>query len=358
MPLIDSDAHVVETDHTWAYLETSEEKYRPRLVRPGGEDMTEYWLVDGKLRGLARRVLTAAGFAEMSRQSGRNMSTPREAREMENVGARVAHMDELGVGLQVLYPTIFIQQVTDRAEVEVALCRSYNQWVAGLCADYLDRLRWICVLPLLSMHDTLEQLEWSRQHGAVGVFMRPIEGARLLHDPYFYPLYDAVSRNNMAIGVHVGNANTEEVDLLAQRNSNGFWRFRLALIGACHSLLMSEVPAQFPSLRFHFAEAASQWIPYVVKDLERRWPGRKGSAFPEDALERFHMFVSCETDDDLAHVVKYAGEDSLVIGTDYGHDDQSTEIDAMVKLKDNGGLTERQYWNIVEHNPRALWALA
>jgi hypothetical protein len=70
------------------------------------------------------------------------------------------------------------------------------------------------------------------------------------------------------------------------------------------------------------------------------------------------MFVSCETDDDLAHVVRYAGEESLVIGTDYGHDDQSTEIDAMVKLKDNGGLTERQYWKIVEHNPRALWALA
>ena len=39
---------------------------------------------------------------------------------MENVTARVAHMDELGVDMQILYPTIFIQQVTDRAEVEVA----------------------------------------------------------------------------------------------------------------------------------------------------------------------------------------------------------------------------------------------
>lgn len=357
MPLIDSDAHVVETDHTWAYLEPSEQKFRPRLIRPGGDDMTEYWLVDGKLRGLARRVVTADGFTALSRQSGRNMSTPQEAREMENVATRVAHMDELGVTVQVLYPTIFIQQVTDRAEIEVALCRSYNQWVASLCADHLDRLRWNCVLPLLSMDDALEQLEWSRQRGAVGVFMRPIEGSRLLHDPYFYPLYDAVSRKNMTIGVHVGNANTQEVDLLAQRNTNGFWRFRLALIGACHSLLMSEVPNQFPSLRFHFAEAASQWIPYVMKDLERRWPARKASPFPTDALARCHMFVSCETDDDLAHVIEHAGEDSLVIGTDYGHDDQSTEIDAMLKLKDNCGLTEQQYWKIVDQNPRQLWAL-
>jgi hypothetical protein len=94
-----------------------------------------------------------------------------------------------------------------------------------------------------------------------------------------------------------------------------------------------------------------------VKDLERRWPSRKGSAFPEDALARFHMFVSCETDDDLQHVVKYAGDDSLVIGTDYGHNDQSTEIDALVKLRDNGGLSEHQYWKIVDQNPRVLWAL-
>jgi predicted TIM-barrel fold metal-dependent hydrolase len=159
-------------------------------------------------------------------------------------------MDELGVDMQILYPTIFIQQVTDRAEVEVALCRSYNQWVAELTRDHLDRLRWICVLPLLSMTDALEQLEWCRQRGAVGVFMRGVEGVRLLHDPYFYPLYDAASRASMAIGVHVGNANTQEVDLLGQRNGNGFWRFRLAIVGACHSLLMSDVPLQFPHLRF------------------------------------------------------------------------------------------------------------
>jgi predicted TIM-barrel fold metal-dependent hydrolase len=357
MQLIDCDAHVVETPHTWGYLDRSEQKFRPQLVRPNDESTSEYWLIDGKLRGFARPVITAAGFAELSRRAGRNMETPQEARDMENVPARVAHMDELGVDMQILYPTIFIQQVTDRAEVEVALCRSYNQWVADLTRDHLDRLRWICVLPLLSMPDALEQLEWCRQRGAVGVFMRGVEGVRLLHDPYFYPLYDAASRASMAIGVHVGNANTQEVDLLGQRNGNGFWRFRLAIVGACHSLLMSEVPAQFPQLRFHFAEAASQWVPYVVKDLERRWPGRKGEPFPERAMSRFNMFVSCETDDDLSYVIKYAGEDCLVIGTDYGHNDQSTEIDALARLKDNGGLTEEQYRKIVDANPHALWTL-
>jgi predicted TIM-barrel fold metal-dependent hydrolase len=69
------------------------------------------------------------------------------------------------------------------------------------------------------------------------------------------------------------------------------------------------------------------------------------------------MYVSCETDDDLAYVIKYAGENNLVIGTDYGHNDQSTEIDALRNLKDNGGLGADQYRKIVDDNARALWGL-
>ena len=30
-PIIDADAHVIETEHTWDYLEESERKFRPRL---------------------------------------------------------------------------------------------------------------------------------------------------------------------------------------------------------------------------------------------------------------------------------------------------------------------------------------
>ena len=342
---------------TWDYLEPSERQYCPQIVRPQGENTREFWLIDGKLRGLARPVVTAAAFAEISRQAGRKMDTPRETREMENVEARVHHMDELGIDVQILYPTIFIENVADRAEVEVALCKSYNRWLAELCKDHLDRLRWICVLPLLSLSDALDQLDFAQAHGAVGVFMRGVEGDRLLHDPYFYPVYDEVSRRNMAIGVHIGNSNTAMCDVLSRRNINGFWRFRLASVGAFHSLLMSEVPRVFPDLRWHFAEAAAQWVPYVVKDLKRRWPTTGRGEFPDDALARFNLYVSCQTDDDLSYLLRYTGEDSLVIGTDYGHNDQSTEIEALRNLRHSGGLDERAYRKITDDNARALYAL-
>ena len=39
-----------------------------------------------------------------------------------------------------------------------------------------------------SMPDALDQIRWAQQNGACAVLLRPIEGQRLLADPYFYPI--------------------------------------------------------------------------------------------------------------------------------------------------------------------------
>lgn len=358
MPTIDSDAHVVESEHTWDYMELADQKYRPRIVRPSGEGGGEYWFIDGKIRGLIRIVMTAQEMADVSERTGRDMRTPKETREMENVAARLRHMDELGIDIQVLYPTMFIEQITDKPAWEIAICRGYNHWLADIYRQGQGRLRWICVLPLLDMSAALEALEFCAQHGACGVFMRGIEGHRLITDPYFHPLYDEMSRLDLAVGVHVGNGSPANIDLVSQYNGGGsFWKFRIPVIGAFHSVIMSEIPRIFPKLRFHWAEAAANWVPYVVKDLRRRW-ATQGKELPDNPLKEYRQFVSCQTDDDLDYVIKYAGEDNITVGTDYGHNDQSTEVAALRNLKEKGGISTTQYEKIVYNNPRALFALA
>ncbi|MGH7769703.1 MAG: amidohydrolase family protein [Candidatus Binatia bacterium] len=357
MPTIDADAHVVESEHTWDFIDSSDQKYRPLIVRPRGENGGEYWFVDGKIRGLVRIVMTAQDLAEVSERTGRVMHTPRETREMENVPARLKHMDELGIDVQVLYPTIFIEMVTEKPAMEIAITKGYNRWLADIYRQGKGRLRWICVLPLLDISAALDELKFCKHNGAVGVFMRGIEGHRLITDPYFYPLYDQMSRLDMAVGVHVGNGNPENVNLVSQYNGGGsFWKFRLPVIGGFQSVIMSEVPALFPKLRFHWAEAAAQWIPYVIKDLQRRWGAIK-KELPENPMKEYRQYVSCQTDDDVDYILRYAGEDNLVIGTDYGHNDQSTEIEALRNLKQQGSITGRQYEKITYHNPKNLFAL-
>ncbi len=357
MPTIDSDAHVVESERTWDFMEPAHQKYRPLIVRPRGEGGAEYWFIDGKIRGLVRIVMTAQDVAEVARRTGRDMATPRETREMENVPARLSHMDQLGIDVQVLYPTIFLEQISDKPDWEIAISRGYNRWLADIYRQGAGRLRWNCVLPLLDMSAALEELEFCKQHGACGVFMRGIEGQRLITDPYFYPLYEAITRLDLAVGVHVGNGNPQNLDLVSQYNGGGsFWKFRIPVIGAFHSVIMSEVPKLFPKLRFHWAEAAAQWIPYVIKDLQRRW-GAQGKELPESPMKEYRQYVSCQTDDDVDYILKFSGEDNITIGTDYGHNDQSTEVAALRNLKAVGSITQTQFEKITYHNPKALFAL-
>jgi predicted TIM-barrel fold metal-dependent hydrolase len=77
----------------------------------------------------------------------------------------------------------------------------------------------------------------------------------------------------------------------------------------------------------------------------------------EDVLRRNRIYVACQTDDDLPYVLKYSGEDQLVIGTDYGHNDTSSEILALRKLKEDGAVPPQVVNKILDDNARALYGL-
>jgi len=51
------------------------------------------------------------------------------------------------------------------------------------------------------------------------------------------------------------------------------------------------------------------------------------------------------------------GEDHIVIGTDYGHSDFSTEIQSLRMLKQSNTLSSQVIDKILWDNPRALYGL-
>src|SRR5919109_3377257 len=258
--------------------------------------------------------------------------------EMSDLSLRIKHMDELSVDIQVIYPTVFIFPTARRAEVDLALCRSYNRWMADIIKKAADRFRWIVGPPLLNMERVFEELKFGKDHSACGVYLRGLEANRRVSDAYFFPVYDTASRLDLPVCVHSANGSIESHDFFL--DEPGFCKFKLAVVGAFHSLIYDGIPERFPRLRIGIIEVSAQWIPYAIHDLARRY-ARRGKELGKQVLKDHRVYVTCQTDDDLAYILGYAGEDNLVIGSDYGHSDNANEIEALRNLRTRGEIDSR-----------------
>jgi predicted TIM-barrel fold metal-dependent hydrolase len=350
MPAIDADAHVIETPETWGLLTGEERRYVPRIL-----EQTFGESVRTNFRGKAQSEYWAIGNRIYPRDGNVGLNTPQESREMVDVSARLSHMDELEVDIQVLYPTLLLRPIADNPRLEFALTRSYNRWLAGIWKLGGGRLSWVAVPPLRSMDKVRDELEFSRDHGACGVFLRGLECELPLTDPYFHPLYEIAAELDMAICIHLGNGSFQVHDFYAK--DTPYTKFKLPTIGAFHSLIMDRTPSKFPGLRWGIVEVGANWLPYMASDLALRFLN-EGRRLPENVLEANNFYIACEVTDDLPYVLRVSGEDHLVIGTDYGHADSSSRIDALRRLRDDGALDRRVVDKILWDNPRAFYGLS
>ena len=355
--VIDADAHVVETERTWDFMDPADAQYKPKLVQSPDDPKRQHWVIDGKVRGFRFPTLSDMDMEERS-QRGRNISTPQAARELDDVQLRLKDMDRLGIDVQVLHHTLWIEQVAEKPEVERAVCKGWNRWLADIWKQSDGRLLWSCVPPWMSIDAALEEMNLAKKNGAVAVTMRPIEGERTILDPYFYPIYEEAIRLNMAVAVHIANGNPNMVNVLRTPEDPGsaFGIFRIPAVAACHALIMSPIPQKYPELRWGFIEASAGWVPWVITEARNRYQGA-GRKFPDNVLKEYNIYVTCQTDDDIPYILKHAGEDNIVIGTDYGHFDPSSEVDAISVFKRMDGMSDTAMTKILLDNPKALYGL-
>jgi predicted TIM-barrel fold metal-dependent hydrolase len=348
MRAIDADAHVIETMATWDTVAREAPDLMPMITeRVSGREIRnsegrvqqQFWVINGRVHNRDRNL---------------GSNTPEDSREMRDVSARLRHMDELDVEIQILFPTLLLRPIANNPRLDHALSKSYNRWLAEIWKQAPDRLRWAAVPPLSDMDRVGEELRFARDNGACAVFMRPLECELPLSDPYFHPMYELAQELDLAICVHLGNGSFQVHDFYTRDTT--FTKFKLPMIGALHSLLMAGTPAKFPRLRWGIIEASADWVPFLVADVRQRFL-KQGRRLPENLLAANRVYVTCQTYDDLEHVISVAGEDNLVIGTDYGHADFSSEIEAIRNLKGKKGLSETSVRKILWDNARALYGL-
>jgi predicted TIM-barrel fold metal-dependent hydrolase len=356
-PVIDADAHVVETERTWDYLDEADRKFRPRLYSTPDDPMRQYWVLEDKIAGFRFLTLSERQLQDFARRAERDFVTPQAARELDDVALRLKHMDELGIDIQVLHNTFWIEQVTAKPQAEVAVCRSWNRWLADISKQSHGRLFYSCVVPALDIDEALSEIKFAKANGGVAVCMRPLEGERHLSDPSFYPIYQLASDLDLPIAVHIANGNPENADLYRQAPAGRFAQFRVPTVTACFDVIMSEIHEIFPKLRWGFIEASAQWVPWIARETAIRYRAQ-GRAFPTNVFDAYNIFVTCQTNDDVPYIVNCCGEDRLVIGTDYGHTDPFSNVRALQSFVGRGDISDRVKKKILRDNALAFYGIA
>ena len=359
MLVIDADTHVDETEDTWEFMREEDVQFRPTPAYPAKLDPSRppsrYWVIDGQ------RQIRFIRNDEKTR-------TTVETRELLDVPARLRAMDERGVHLQVIYPTLFIMEATTRPEVSLALRRSYNRWLADRCAQSKGRLRWVCLPPTMTIDEAIKEIKFAKDHGACGVLKKgDREAGRWPADPYFFPLYEEAQRLDMPLCFHTGSG-TPDFPSAKDVALGSFMRSQQPTVHAFHTLIRQGIPGKFPKLRFGFIEANSSWVPYVIYDLKRRVEqvsagstfGRPQGMIQADLLKANRMYVTCQSDEDLSYILKFSGEDNLMMGSDYTHNDQSMDHDFPRLLQEranNNDIPQSAVNKILHDNPKTFYGL-
>ena len=367
--VVDADTHIAEPEAMWSYLDPEWYPRRPVIVQVpedtqyGGSD--HMWLIDGQIfpkaagRGGNRLVTPTAQTSVRARADIKS-------RELVDLDLRFADMRATNTDVQVVYPTLFLAYLTSDAAYEVALYRAYNRFLANASDQSDGRIRWTVVPPLRDVDATIQELRFGKEHGACGVFFRGIEGDRTLDDPYFFPVYKEAEALDLAICIHQGQGAPALNNLIDITRSHTFTHGRLPPLVAFRNIVANRIPEEFPRLRWGFIETGLSWIPFVLYQLSgtrRADPEFWGPRL----FEEYNIWVSYELGEDLPYLLKYVGEDHVVVGTDYGHHtpgttdrlaaDPSAQVHMVNALRGRSELPGDLVDKLLVHNPARLYGV-
>ncbi len=380
MNVIDADGHIIESEAMFADVEPAFCKRRPiPLQLPLDTEWgpsNRVWLIEGKVlpniggRGPAGRTTFFLPGSELSHRSTASQGD----QTLEDVEARLAGLDHFKVHQQVVYPTMFLAAAAEDVELEAALFRAYNNWMAAAGEKSGGRVRWVALVPFRDAEAGVREVKRASELGAAGVFSMGVVWDRQLSDPSFFPIYQAMDDEDLPLCIHLGWGAPKVTELFTDSNAF-FCSATIPVIWGFTYIMSHGLLSRFPKLKVGFIESGSEWVPYTINQLRRRYkpptvirtgkrePLGGASIDPElyrDPVDWFRegrAFVACEPEEDLPYLVHHLGEDGLMLSSDYPHGDPSADETFVDKILSRDDVSEPVKRKLVGENAARFYRL-
>jgi predicted TIM-barrel fold metal-dependent hydrolase len=397
----DADGHLVE--HPTGLQDYAPAAYRDAVWHVETDAGGDEWVVMGDHREPANiyAASAAAGFSDEEKQQAwagqmRYSQIPGGAYDTKE---RLAAMDEDGIDISVLYPTMLLglSAYPDR-DLALATCRAYNDWLADHCSDADGRIYGAACVPQWDAEADAEEIRRvGKSPYLVAAFLRPNPTLdwKPFSDPAYDPVWAAASDADITIGLHPllagdlpGACRGLHLDKLeldtpwmrgemdfkpslpgsSMGYDNTFFAQAISnpvdMMSAIAFMTAGGVLERFPELRVVFLESNGGWIVSWLERLDHHyeefgfdvpWLDREPSEY-----FRRQCWISFDPDESLLAFTAQSplvGSDRIVWASDYPHPDAkypgtTKELDEAMEA-----LDEESRRQIAGESTAALYAI-
>ena len=349
--LISADSHVQEPLDLW----TTHLPAHLRAAGPRVEARGEAWciLVEDTV---VRRLPSLAS------PTGEDRAATLFSRGASDPDTRLRDLDTDGVWGDVIYPNLafFCCFHIRRPELQVAVARLYNDWVADQFIGASDRFAPIALLPILDLDASLLELARVRRRGFRGVLLPAHIDARPYNDPVYERLWAAAADLAIPLTFHAGTGRSQTP---AHGPGGAVVNYVVTVGGPMETvayLCGAGILARHPGLRVVMVECGSGWLAWVLHAMD-------------DAYREHHMFVQPKLDAlpseyfrRQGHVtfqhdpvglanIPFTGDACLMWGSDYPHPEGTWPRSREILDRQLAGVPEATVDRIVRTNAARLY---
>jgi len=240
-----------------------------------------------------------------------------------DVEQRIAHMDRLGIDVQVLS---IPAPGADRFEPGKAapLARTANDAIAEICKKHPRRFAGLFTLPTSSTNASLDEIERCvNDVGLCGFGSFTNLNGRALDSEELFPIYERLARYKLPVYLHpTAPLATEAVGLDIMPTLIFGWAFDSTV--AMTRLVYGRVLERFPEINFvvadvggvlaFFAQRAVNIYTGRTEEIRQRYGLTEN---PLDSFRRFYVDTADHPSSTLKCVYDFFGADRMVLGTNY-----------------------------------------
>ncbi|MGW4980856.1 amidohydrolase family protein [Streptomyces mirabilis] len=330
--LISVDDHIIEPPDM--FVNHLPERYKddaPQLVHQ--DDGTDTWTFRETV------IRTAALNAVAGRPKEEYGLEPQALDEIRpgcyDVNERVADMNAGGILAQMNFPSFpgFAARLfaTEDADFSLALVRAYNDWhIDEWCGAHPGRFIPMAIPVIWDAELCAAEVRRVAAKGCHSLTFTEnpaVLGYPSFHDPYWNPLWRALSDTDTVLSVHIGSSGKLAIPAVDSPPDVMITLQPMNIVSAAADLLWSQPVKDFPDLKIALSEGGTGWIPYFLERVDRTFEMHAawtlqdfGGKLPSEVF-REH-FLTCFISDPMGVKLRHEiGIDNIAWECDYPHSD-------------------------------------